>query len=276
MDQIGRPYPSDLTNQQWELIKDLVPQARFGGRPRKTCSRKVINAIFYVIRAGCAWRYLPKDYPPWPTVYGYFYRWKVDGTWRLIHLYLAKQSRINQIRNPTPSTVIIDAQSVRAQYGEERGWDGFKKVRGRKRQILVDTQGILWGVKVHAANQAEQKRGIEAIFDYPLGYKIPERVVGDFSYSKPPFDVEVFRHWNIWPEIRKGVQSTVKTKAGRSKKVIKIDNLKPQRWKVERTFAWFNNFRRLNRDYEKKTSNSEILLFISQIPLLLNRITQPP
>lgn len=265
MSQKRRRYPSDLTDQQWEIIKDLIPVARSGGRPRTTDVRSVINAILYLTRTGCAWRYLPKEYPPHKTVYDYFSRWKLLGVWRKIHTSLAKEVRKSKGRGHNPSTVIIDAQSVKAQYGEERGWDGFKKVRGRKRQVVVDTMGILWGASGHAANIGENRRGFDAVENY-LAEKQPERILGDYSYSKTPFDVQVFKKWGIWPETRKGKKTRVF-----------VSNLKPQRWIVERTFAWFNNFRRLNRDYERTTANSITFLYISQIPLLLNRLTlQPP
>jgi putative transposase len=271
MNQARRSYPSDLTDQQWESIKGLIPTARSGGRPRTTNTRAVVNAVFYLTRTGCAWRYLPKEYPPWKTVYDYFIRWKYGGVWRNIHMSIATQVRREDGRNESPTTLIIDAQSVRAQYGEERGWDGFKKVRGRKREILVDTMGIIWGSKVHAANQGENRRGFEAVESYLLK-KPPLRILGDFSYSKSPFDVLVFKKWGIWPEVRKGKKPFVKSKDGRMRAKVTVSNLKPQRWIVERSFAWFNNYRRLNRDYEKNVSNSEIFLYISQIPMLLNRL----
>jgi putative transposase len=268
-------YLSDLTDQQWEIIKDLIPKARSGGRPRTTDVRFIVNAILYLTRTGCAWRYLPRDYPPWKTVYDYFVKWKWSGVWRQIHLELAMQVRTLDHRKKSPSTLIIDAQSVKAQYGEERGWDGFKKVRGRKREIVVDTLGILWGAKVHAANQGENRRGFEAVDRYPL-LSPPERILGDYSYSKSPFDAQVFLKWGIWPETKKATRSLVRSKHDSYVKKVEVSNLKPQRWIVERTFAWFNNFRRLNRDYEKDITNSEVFLYISQIPILLNRLSFHP
>lgn len=271
MHQARRLYPSDLTDQQWELIKDLVPAARPGGRPRTTDIRQIVNAVLYLTRTGCAWRYLPNDYPPHKTVYDYFVKWKWTGVWRKIHLTLAAQTRVADGRQEAPSTVIIDAQSVKAQYGEERGWDGFKKVRGRKREILVDTLGILWGAKVHAANEGENRRGFEAVEAYPIAQP-PERILGDYSYSRSPFDVHVYKKWSIWPETIKGKRGTKRDRHGSKVKMVEVSNLKPQRWIVERSFAWFNNYRRLSRDYERKVSNSEIFLYISQIPILLNRL----
>jgi len=271
MNQVGRLYPSDLTDQQWEIIKELIPPARAGGRRRTTDVRHIINAVLYLTRTGCAWRYLPKDYPHWKTVYHYFSRWRDYGIWRKIHLHLAKQARTYLQRSQLPSTIIIDSQSVRAQYGEERGWDGFKKVRGRKREILVDTVGILWGSKVHAANQGENRRAFEAIVNAPEELA-PQRLLGDNGYSRVPFTQSVLDKWGIFPDIVRGTKPTLKDEKSRPVKVVGQSNLKPQRWIVERSFAWFNNYRRLSRDYERKTANSEVFLFISQVPILLNKL----
>lgn len=275
MDQARRLYPSDLTDQQWEFISELIPPARSGGRPRTTNVRHVVNAVLYLTRTGCAWRYLPKEFPPHKTVYDYFTRWMTEGVWRKIHLALAVQVRVENGRNPSPSTVIIDAQSVKAQYGEERGWDGFKKVRGRKREILVDTMGILWGIKVHGANHGENRRGFEALENAQL-HQPPERILGDHAYGLPPFAHQIYEKWGIWPETKKAIKIVVKDKY--YKKIRKLDqsNLKPKRWIVERTFAWFNNHRRLSRDYERTTCRSEVLLYISQTAILLNRLAVRP
>jgi putative transposase len=272
MDQARRLYPSDLTDQQWELISNFLPAARSGGRPRTTNIRLIVNAVLYITRAGCAWRYLPKDYPPWKTVYDYFSKWKWSGVWRKIHMNLAIQSRVAEGRSETPSTLIIDAQSAKAQYGEERGYDGFKKVRGRKREILVDTRGIIWGANVHAANIVEAKGGVKAVESY-LPATPPKRILGDSGY-RAPFDGNVYSIWRFWPEIIKGSKKLDKKTQGWT---VTKSNLKPTRWIVERSFAWLNNYRRLSRDYEKTVSNSEVFLYISQIPILLNRLTfQPP
>lgn len=253
-----REYPSDLSNEQWELIKDLIPPARAGGRPRTRDVRQLLNAVFYIVRSGCAWRYLPKSFPPWQTVYDYFSQWRQQGIWREIHLRLAKCARTSAGKAPTPSTVIIDSQSIRAHYGEMRGWDGFKKVRGRKRQILVDTFGILWGVGIHAANSGDCRKGYLATQAYPPNETIPKRILGDNEYGKGPFDLWVNHHWGIWPQSKKSSKTE--------------SNLRPTRWIVERSFAWFNHFRRLSRDYERKINTSVTMLYISQARMLLNRL----
>jgi putative transposase len=159
MNQIGT-YPSDLTNQQWEAFKDLLPRARVGGRRRTTDVRSVLNAILYLNRSGCAWRYLPKEYSPWRTVYDYFVRWRCCGVIDHILLKLSHMVRLQVGRNPQPSILIIGSQSVKASFGESRGYDGFKKVRGRKRHILVDTLGIVFAVRVSPANVGDVDEGL--------------------------------------------------------------------------------------------------------------------
>jgi putative transposase len=272
MDQAARHYPCDLTDQQWELIKDLIPPARRGGRPRRVSPRQIINAVFYLTRTGCAWRYLPKQYPAWQTVYDYFRQWRDEEVWIKLHQALAQKVRLSVGKEPNPNLVIIDGQSVKAQFGEERGWDGFKKVRGRKRQIIVDSLGIIWAAKVHRANQQESTSGYEAINKYPNNIARPEILLGDAGYGKAPFNLLAKTRWGIWPEIRKGTKPKVRNEKGHLRHNVGISNLKPQRWIVERSFAWFNHYRRLARDYERKIRNSETFLFLSQMPLLLNRL----
>jgi len=138
-----------LSEAQWKSIRELIPSARSGGRPRTTDTRKVINAVLYVVNTGCAWRYLPKEYPPWKTVYDYFRSWIFAGVWKEMHELLKKRTRVLSGKEEDPSYLIIDSQSVRASSGEELGYDGFKRIRGRKRQILVDTIGMIHGVYIH-------------------------------------------------------------------------------------------------------------------------------
>lgn len=270
-DPEGR-YPSDLHDNEWELIKELVPVQK-RGRPRKTSLREVINAVLYLTSGGCAWRSLPKDFPPWKTVYDYFSNWVKNGIWRTLHQVLRAKVRVQEGKDVAPYVAIIDGQSVKASHGEERGWDGFKKVRGRKRQILVDSLGLLLSVKVHRANQAELTRAHEVLLNYPKDLKKPETLLGDFGYGKAPFDIWVKLNWGIWIECKKGEKEMYRNDEGRIRYRVSTSNLKPSRWIVERTFAWFNFYRRLSRDYERKVINSEAFLYISQIPMMLRRCT---
>lgn len=266
-------YPSDLRHQEWEIIKKFIPSQKRGGRPRKTNIRRVVEAVLYLTHSGCAWRYLPKDFPPWQTVYNYFSQWVALGIWRKIHQVLAVFVRIKAGKAPFPTLTIIDGQSIRAHFGELRGYDGFKKVRGRKRQVLVDTLGLIWATKVHAGNEQETKRAIEVIKDYPAFLPKPKILLGDFAYGKSPFDIDLKFYWDIWPTCIKGsIEKYRDEKSGRIKERVLESNLKPKRWIVERTFAWLNFHRRLAHDYELKVTNSEAFLYISQLKFMLRRI----
>lgn len=272
-----KEYPSDLTEQQWEFIRDLLPKPRQGGRPRTIDVRAVVNAILYLNRSGCAWRYLPKDFPKWPTVYDYFSRWKSGGVWEKICAHLARLVRLQAGREETPSVVIIDSQSSKAHFGEKRGYDGFKKIRGRKRHILVDTLGILHGVKVTPANVGDSKPGIELILEKKslLDERGLQTIYADGGY-KSSFEYRLFSIFGKWPTIIKGKVTKKVSPLPQSKyakiKVVVGTNLAPKRWIVERTIAWFNHFRRLARDFEKTTSNSEAMIYLAMTQILLRRL----
>lgn len=257
-------YSSDLSDEQWKLIFTFIPDASPGGRRRTTDTREVLNAIFYLNRSGCTWRDLPKNFPPWQTVYTYFSSWTRSGVWVRIHDYLNRQARLRVDRREEAGVLIVDSQSAKAHYGEEKGFDGFKKVRGRKRHILVDTLGLIWGVRITKANLSDTKEAVHLVRNYKLSRTV-EKVYADKGYMGS-FCNAAFAKFGVWPRI-----TSLKVNPKHSHD-FQESNLKPKRWIVERTFAWFNHYRRLSKDYEKRIINSESMIRLAMTQLLLRRL----
>jgi len=266
MTKSQQAYPTDLNDTEWARIAPYLPAPSSTGAPRKHGWRTILNAIFYLVKNGCVWRALPHDFPAWQTVYHYFRLFRTTGLWEQLNTTIREAVREKAGKEPQASAMIADSQSAKsAEGGESRGFDGGKLVSGRKRNLLVDTLGLVVLAKVTAANVQDVHAGkqlFSAVAEKPALLTRLEKIFADGGYRGELVD---------WVQQNLNVVLEIVLKLGDQKGFQVL----PKRWVVERTFAWITRNRRLARDYERLAESSEAFIYVAMIRLGLRRLAHP-